>query len=212
MYHPRMHAWIVIAFAVLLGSCNKKAPSPPVPARVVLPKTEPAKELPKPLPPAPRIATVPPEDPPVLVEVNPPPAPKPQPPPAQKKGRASRRKAPEVKPVEAAQAKPVEVIAEPPTGPTTPAPAPTGPRLAPMLTPDQTKEYTRKFEGALDRAKTAVTLIQGKALNTEQKETVTTIKSFVAQAEQAREQDLVSAVSLAERADLLSRDLLDRLR
>ena len=149
------------------------------------------------------------------MEVNPPPAPKPQPPPAQKKGRASRKKAADVKPVEAAQAKPVEVIAEPPTsGPNTPGPSPgpTGPRLAPMLTQDQMKEYTRKFEGALDRAKSAVVLIQGKALNTEQKETVTTIKSFVAQAEQAREQDLVSAVSLAERADLLSRDLLDRLR
>ncbi len=81
-----------------------------------------------------------------------------------------------------------------------------------MLSSDQTKEYKRKLDSALERAKGAVLIIQGKTLNDEQKDTVTTIRSFVAQAEQAREQDLVSAVSLAERADLLSRDLLDRLR
>jgi hypothetical protein len=81
-----------------------------------------------------------------------------------------------------------------------------------MLPADQVKEYAKKLEGALERAKSAVVIIQSKNLNNEQKDTFSTIKSFVAQAEQAREQDLVSAVSLAERADLLSRDLLDRLR
>jgi len=34
---------------------------------------------------------------------------------------------------------------------------------------------------------------------------------MVAQAEQTREQDLVTAVNLARRADLLAKDLLERL-
>jgi len=218
MYHPRIQAWFVAAFAAaVLTSCHRKAPAPVTPARVGLPKAEPpAVEPPKPLPPAPKIATVPPENPPVLVEVKPPPPPKKDPPPPKKKARASRRPRPaEPKPVEAAQAKPVEAPPESaPAAATNPAPAPAvpEPRLAPMLTPNQTKEYAKKLDGALDRAKNAVGVLEKKALSSEQKDTVTTIKSFVAQAEQAREQDLVSAVSLAERADLLSRDLLDRLR
>ena len=35
---------------------------------------------------------------------------------------------------------------------------------------------------------------------------------FIVQAEQSRNQDLTSATSLAERADLLAKDLLERLR
>jgi hypothetical protein len=54
--------------------------------------------------------------------------------------------------------------------------------------------------------------VQGKNLNEEQQEIVGRIRTFQQQAEQARERDLVTAVTLAQRADLLSRDLLDRLK
>jgi hypothetical protein len=37
------------------------------------------------------------------------------------------------------------------------------------------------------------------------------VRTFLSQAEQTREQDLVTAVNLAKRADLLAKDLLERL-
>jgi hypothetical protein len=81
-----------------------------------------------------------------------------------------------------------------------------------MLSQAETREYQKRLDGALERAKGAVLIIQGKTLSGEQRETVGRIRSFVAQAEQVREQDLIGAVNLAERADLLSKDLLDRLK
>jgi hypothetical protein len=53
--------------------------------------------------------------------------------------------------------------------------------------------------------------LDGKRLSPEQMETANRIRTFRKQAEQAREQDLVTAVSLAKRADLLAKDLLERL-
>jgi hypothetical protein len=54
-------------------------------------------------------------------------------------------------------------------------------------------------------------VLAGKNLNAEQGEIAKRIQTFQKQAEQAREQDLVTAVSLARRADLLATDLLKRL-
>jgi hypothetical protein len=95
--------------------------------------------------------------------------------------------------------------------PVVPPPA-AAPKLGQIFTPEESKDYARRLETSLDRVKNALVIIEGKSVNRQDKETIDRIKSFVAQAEQARNQDLVSAVSLAERADLLSRDLLDRLR
>jgi hypothetical protein len=50
-----------------------------------------------------------------------------------------------------------------------------------------------------------------KPLTREQIDIRNRIRTFQKQAEQAREQDLVTAVSLARRADLLAKDLLERL-
>jgi vacuolar-type H+-ATPase subunit E/Vma4 len=53
--------------------------------------------------------------------------------------------------------------------------------------------------------------IAAKRLNAEQTQAVENIKTFQKQAEQAREQDLLTAANLARRADLLAKDLLERL-
>ncbi|MCC6363443.1 MAG: hypothetical protein IT165_07940 [Bryobacterales bacterium] len=194
----RTSCWMFAAALVVLApACHRKHPRTPPPAPVVLPPTEPPKEVPT-LPSAPKIQTPPPEQPPVNVKVEAPPPPVPQ-----KKRRTRGSKKAEAK------------VSEPPavenTVPATPAPIAV-PRLGQILTPEETKDYTRRLETALDHVKSALVIIEGKALNRQDKETADRIRSFVAQAEQARDQDLVSAVSLAERADLLSRDLLDRLR
>jgi hypothetical protein len=96
------------------------------------------------------------------------------------------------------------------TGPVTPeSPAP--PKLAQMFTPEELRENTRALEESLDRVNRALAIVEGKNLTTEQKELAERIRTFRKQAEQAREQDLLTAVSLARRADLLAKDLLERL-
>jgi hypoxanthine-guanine phosphoribosyltransferase len=54
-------------------------------------------------------------------------------------------------------------------------------------------------------------VVEAKNLTAEQKDIVERIKTFRKQAEQAKEEDLLTAVSLAKRADLFAKDLLQRL-
>jgi hypothetical protein len=96
------------------------------------------------------------------------------------------------------------------TGTTTPE-TPPAPRLAQMFTAEEHREYTRTLEESLDRVNQALAKIEGKNLTPEQKEIAERIRTLRKQAEQAREQDLLTAVSLAKRADLFAKDLLERL-
>lgn len=207
---------LVAALAIVGGACKKKSsmsdtPRPPI---VVPNRTEAPKEVP--LPPAPKIATTPiPEEPPVNVVVTTPP---PQPPPAKKttprRARRGTKKAAEVKVAEAPKGevpKPEGVKADGPVAEEA-KPAPQAVKLGVILSPEQTRELAKRLEEAVERTNSAVVLIEGKLLTKEQAETVGRIRSFLAQAEQTREADLAGSVSLAERADLLSRDLLERLR
>jgi isocitrate lyase len=63
----------------------------------------------------------------------------------------------------------------------------------------------------LERVNRELATVEGKNLTPEQKEIAERIRTFRKQAEQAREQDLLTAVSLARRADLLAKDLLEHL-
>lgn len=63
----------------------------------------------------------------------------------------------------------------------------------------------------MGNVKRALTMVQGRNLTPEQKDIARLVETFLKQAEQAREQDLVTAVNLARRADLLAKDLLERL-
>jgi hypothetical protein len=112
--------------------------------------------------------------------------------------RAPRRPAPHVdtpKP-------PPPVVTPEPTAP---------PRLAQMFTPEEYRTNTRALEESLERVNRALAIVEGKALTADQREIAERIKTFRKQAEQAREEDLLTAVSLAKRADLLAKDLLERL-
>lgn len=91
------------------------------------------------------------------------------------------------------------------------APTPAPPRLAQLLTPGEERDNTRTLDECLDRVNRALTAVEGKNLTADQKETVLRIRTLRKQAEQAREQDLLTAVSLAKRADLFAKDLLERL-
>ena len=85
------------------------------------------------------------------------------------------------------------------------------PKLGQLFTPEEQRENTRTLDESLERVNQALVKVEGKNLTADQKETVLRIRTFRKQAEQVREQDLLTAVSLARRADLLAKDLLEHL-
>ena len=85
------------------------------------------------------------------------------------------------------------------------------PRLGQVFTAEQLRDFNRSYDDSLDRVRKAVAAMEKKNLNAEQAQTLESIRAFQKQAEQAHEQDLLTAVNLARRADLLARDLLGRL-
>jgi hypothetical protein len=104
------------------------------------------------------------------------------------------------------------VVAPKPPAIATPAESPPAPpRLAQLYTAEEQRENTRTLDESLERVNRNLASIEGKVLTQEQKEQVERIRTYKKQAEQAREQDLLTAVSLARRADLLAKDLLERL-
>jgi len=85
------------------------------------------------------------------------------------------------------------------------------PRLGQIFTAEQLRDYNRAVDESLDRVRKVLGIVAGRNLNPELTEIVSRIQTFQKQAEQAREQDLVTAVNLARRADLLAQDLVKRL-
>ncbi|HSR05908.1 MAG TPA: hypothetical protein VLM42_02050 [Bryobacteraceae bacterium] len=125
---------------------------------------------------------------------------------------------PESLPASAGPPPPAPRRAAPPPRATAPPPAvipteppPTMPKLGQIFTADQLREYNRSLDESLDRVRRVLGSVAGKNLNPELAQIVGRIQTFQKQAEQAREQDLVTAVNLARRADLLAQDLGKRL-
>jgi hypothetical protein len=106
---------------------------------------------------------------------------------------------------------PAPVVPSKPPAASGPPESPTTPRLKQMFTPEELRENTHALEESLDRVNRALAIVEGKNLTPEQREIAERIRTFRKQAEQARDQDLLTAVSLARRADLLAKDLLERL-
>jgi len=98
-----------------------------------------------------------------------------------------------------------------------PTPAPVenppvaAPKLAQILTPEESRRNTQELEQYTDRVRRALAMVAGKNLTPDQKDIAERVRTYLTQAEQAREKDLVTAVNLARRADLLAKDLLERL-
>jgi hypothetical protein len=97
---------------------------------------------------------------------------------------------------------------------TTPPPTeqPPPPRLGQIFPPEEIRQYNRAIDESLTRVKRALETLAHKSLNPDQQLEVSRIATFQKQAEQARDsQDLLTAKSLAERADTLAQDLLGRI-
>ena len=104
--------------------------------------------------------------------------------------------------------RPVAVAAPKPLPPPD-QPAP--PKLGQVFTDNEKREYNRQLDESLERIRKNMAKLAARNLSTEQHKVVVQIEEFEKQAEQAREQDLVTAVSLASRADQLATDLVGRL-
>jgi hypothetical protein len=85
------------------------------------------------------------------------------------------------------------------------------PKLAQILTPEESRRNTQELEQYVESVRRILAQVGGKNLTPDQKDIADRVRTYLSQAEQAREQDLVTAVNLARRADLLATDLLKRL-
>ena len=112
------------------------------------------------------------------------------------------------KPEETAQTKKtskrstVPVATIPPTSPANPPL-----RLGDMLTPEQERQYNAAMDLSLQRAQANIALVSKRRLSKEQQGVVVQVQSFIEHAQNARKTNLTAAKSLAERADVLAREL-----
>jgi len=151
------------------------------------PPHPPAKKGPPPELPVPPLLTIdlsvlfPPELPSAVPDLPEPPKPQPRPRP----------------PVVAGPKPPLTLPDQPPT-----------PKIGQIFTAEQTREYTKELDESLDRVRKRLATLGARRLNADEMITMERIRTFQKQAEQARQEDLVTAVSLAKRADQLAQDLL----
>ncbi len=139
------------------------------------------------------------QTPPPALEAQSPPEPEPPPPPRRAK-RTRRARQPAVAEEQTASAPPAETVP--------PAPQP---RLGEILSPEELREHVESFDRSLRETRGMLAQIIKYRLTAEQAQTAARIQTFLRQAEETRRPDLVAAVNLARRAELLAKDLLSQL-
>ena len=176
-------------------------PAPPQPMPVEA-KAPPAKlELPGP---PPKIENKTPEMPTAVAVIPNPPAPRPK-----------RRPAKKTVPATAGVTAVTTPVITPPVTPVAPAgteASTTVPKLGEIHSDDQIVQLQKSCDESLTRAREALGQLTGLTLSAQQKQSLDRVRVFIAQAEQARPKDPQTAKQLAERADLLSRDLVRTVR
>jgi hypothetical protein len=99
----------------------------------------------------------------------------------------------------------------PQAAPATPQPAATAPvqppQLGDIVTPDQQRQYNAAIDQSLSRAKTSLAAVANRALSKDQQGLVEQIRNIMQQAQASRSSDLPGAKSLAQRAEVLAKDL-----
>jgi len=126
-----------------------------------------------------------------------------------KKHRRQTKKTEAAQSAQTSEAQPAAATPPAPATTATTAPSPV-PQLGQMLTDQQRRDYETHIQSALDRARANLQKAHSNPnLTDAQKNMAAQVASFVDQAEERRKTDPVSARSLAERADLLARDLAE---
>ncbi|WP_321477994.1 hypothetical protein [uncultured Paludibaculum sp.] len=216
--------WVVaITLSIGLSGCSKfrKAPAtPPAPAATqpsIQPPVSPTPQA-KPMeePQLPGAPLPPPEIEPQVIrpkidQVEPP---KPKEP-SRRRARNSRT-TPAVKTVKPVETPPAAPPEQAPTEqvPAPPATQPTKPeiKLAEVLSEEQRRDYSQTIDESLGEARRALGSLQGRTLTREQSENESRVRTFIRQAEEARESDIRAAAQFSRRAALLARELLETLK
>jgi ribonuclease E len=101
-----------------------------------------------------------------------------------------------------------------PQSPATTAPAPTtpaapvpAPQLVDVVPPDQQRQLNAAIDQSLSRAQASLAGIANRELNKDQQALAEQIRKLMQQAQASRAADLPGAKSLAERAEVLAKDL-----
>jgi hypothetical protein len=97
---------------------------------------------------------------------------------------------------------------------TAPAPPTTAshPQIGLILTADQQRQYNRAIDDSLARARASLASFSSRQLTQAQQTNLGQIQNFMQQAETTRASDLPAAKRLAERAEVLAKNLAKSLR
>ncbi len=196
----RMSSVAVTILALSSTGCFWKT-KPPAPPATPPPQTKSTATL-KPAPPPPNLETTVPNTAPPPVAVKLPDTPKP-PQAKQPARRAKRWKPAAIK----TQPTPAPVTDSGPEAPPMPAP-----KLGDLLTDTQRADLVKKCDQAIQQARAALDQLAAKQLSPESAESAGRARVFIQQAEQARGRDPQTAVQLAQRAEVLARDLLKSVK
>jgi hypothetical protein len=79
-----------------------------------------------------------------------------------------------------------------------------------MLTDEQQRAYDTAIDTLIARTQQDIARARTRSLTAEQKDLIARAEAFVEQAKQVRKEDPAAAKSLAERAELLSKDVVGR--
>jgi hypothetical protein len=81
-----------------------------------------------------------------------------------------------------------------------------------MTTPEQERELNGQIDQMLSNAEATLNTLHSRPLTRDQEAAVAQVQSFIRQARESRKSDLPGARSLAQRAEILSRDLAASIR
>jgi hypothetical protein len=202
IHHPLSAIVLAVLLILTTSSCHKKQVAVPVPSEPVPAATAPAAEEPHQQPPA----TTPPATAPAATTPAPGAAATPKDETQYQKYKPPDQPPPPKHP--AHQTAPASTAAPPPAA----APPAETPRLGDILTPDQQRQYNSAIDVSLAHAQASLGFIATHQLTKEQQATVAEIQNFIQQAQEKRKNELAAAKSLAERAEVLSHDLVASLR
>ncbi len=195
---------IAIGLALTTGACHRRhaAPAPVPSAPLPAPPSE--------TPPPPQLPPQPPQQPPPGQQT-----PGETLPPAGTQAPATHRTHHRAhhKPSTPAAAETAPKPGPAPAASATPPQPPAAPlQLGAILTPEQRRALVEAIDASTARARHNLSVISIYHLTPSQTETANQIRSFLRQAQATRDSDPEAARSLAERADLLSRDLLQSVQ
>lgn len=170
----------------------KIAPPPVVAARPATPVEEKPPQIPPPDANPPATAPVPEPAPSKTLEVTPE---LPGPPKEPKRPRRARAR---TTPPAPAAAPPATPVAEP--------------ELVPLLSASDKRAFEAIVNALIARTEKNLAVVEAREPNQQQRDVIRQARNFLAQCQEIRGRDLAAAKSLAERAEILSRELVGKLR